>query len=187
MYLKPISGCYLGYFAWLLTFEMLQGHEVVWLLFSFLCISNPATRIASHLERSWVSLLHANYLCYHWTIVFVFPTCHLIGRQVWFRPHFVWAMPSSKLHPMTYMHTYVCRYMCVHANMSRLAITIAKCCLILYIRNMFLLRTVLLNFNRSAQMVFVISQLKRFRYYDTDMPLNKVREIAWLDFVKDLK
>lgn len=75
----------------------------------------------------------------------------------------------------------------MHANMSRLAITIAKCCLILYIRNMFLLRTVLLNFNRSAQMVFVISQLKRFRYYDTDMPLNKVREIAWLDFVKDLK
>lgn len=43
------------------------------------------------------------------------------------------------------------------------------------------------EFNCLAQMVFAISQLKRFRYGDTGMPLNEVREVAWLDFVKDLK
>lgn len=53
--------------------------------------------------------------------------------------------------------------------------------------NVFLLLTVLLNFNCLAQMVFAIFHLRRFRYNDTAMPLNKVRETAWLDFVKDLK
>lgn len=38
-----------------------------------------------------------------------------------------------------------------------------------------------------GQILCAVTQLKRFRYDDTGMPLNKVRETACSNCVKDLK